>query len=159
MSEHPVGGVDYPRTVLEFQDWFATDVACLEFLERLRWPDGVRVSEVWRGRARVAHRGRSLDVPILRSADECDGGHSFRSVPVTDAVVVPRGLVHHLAEDRGFGAESAARARAAIVRDGLGVDAQVRRAMIVPGRKLLHGGVELDETYVGGVSRGSRGPR
>lgn len=32
-----------------------------------------------------------------------------------------------------------------------------RRAMIVPGRELLHGVVELDETYVGGVSRGNRG--
>ncbi|MEJ1087670.1 IS1595 family transposase [Microbacterium sp. Mu-80] len=32
-----------------------------------------------------------------------------------------------------------------------------RRAMVVPGRELLHGIVELDETYVGGVSRGHSG--
>jgi hypothetical protein len=29
--------------------------------------------------------------------------------------------------------------------------------MVVPGRELLHGVVELDETYVGGVSRGHSG--
>jgi hypothetical protein len=32
-----------------------------------------------------------------------------------------------------------------------------RRAMIVPGRDPLHGTVELDETYVGGISRGNPG--
>lgn len=36
----PSPGQDYPRTWNEFLDLFATEEACLAFLERLRWPDG-----------------------------------------------------------------------------------------------------------------------
>ena len=33
---------EYPRTVLEFRDWFADDAACRDYLARLRWPEGFR---------------------------------------------------------------------------------------------------------------------
>src|ERR1700692_3945357 len=36
----PVPGEDYPRNWNEFFDWFATEQACLAYLERLRWPQG-----------------------------------------------------------------------------------------------------------------------
>ena len=36
----PTPGQDYPRTWNEFLDWFATEEACLIFLEKLRWPHG-----------------------------------------------------------------------------------------------------------------------
>ena len=29
---------EYPRTVLEFRDWFADDEACRDYLAKLRWP-------------------------------------------------------------------------------------------------------------------------
>ena len=32
---HPVGGVDYPRTLQEFDEWFATEEGCAEYLRRL----------------------------------------------------------------------------------------------------------------------------
>jgi len=31
---------EYPRTVLEFRDWFADEAACRDYLVRLRWPEG-----------------------------------------------------------------------------------------------------------------------
>jgi len=34
------GGALYPRSLGEFQSWFATDADCLDYLEWLRWPDG-----------------------------------------------------------------------------------------------------------------------
>ena len=34
---------------------------------------------------------------------------------------------------------------------------KLRRAMVVPGREMLSGTVEVDETYVGGISRGMAG--
>ena len=40
VRSHPVGGVDYPRTFQELQAWFPDDQACLQYLARLRWPDG-----------------------------------------------------------------------------------------------------------------------
>ena len=31
---------EYPRTVVEFRDWFADEAACRDYLVRLRWPEG-----------------------------------------------------------------------------------------------------------------------
>ena len=31
---------DYPGSLAEFEERFATEAACLEYLARLRWPDG-----------------------------------------------------------------------------------------------------------------------
>ena len=39
---HPVGGVDYPRTLQEFDAWFATENDCATYIRRLRWPEGFR---------------------------------------------------------------------------------------------------------------------
>ena len=36
----PTAGVDYPKTFGQFQEWFSTDEACLDYLAGLRWPDG-----------------------------------------------------------------------------------------------------------------------
>jgi hypothetical protein len=36
----PVGGRDYPRTYPEFREWFPDEGCCVEYLERLRWPEG-----------------------------------------------------------------------------------------------------------------------
>ena len=36
----PRPGIDYPRTLMEFNEFFGDDDACWRFLERLRWPSG-----------------------------------------------------------------------------------------------------------------------
>ena len=36
----PIGGIDYPRTLQEFDEWFSTEKACVDYLKRLRWSDG-----------------------------------------------------------------------------------------------------------------------
>ena len=38
--DHPRAGMHYPRSVGEFQAWFSTEAACLDYLEWLRWPKG-----------------------------------------------------------------------------------------------------------------------
>ena len=35
-----MGRPDFPRTIIEFQDRFATDAACLDYLAASRWPEG-----------------------------------------------------------------------------------------------------------------------
>ena len=37
---------DYPRDLVEFEAWFATEEACRDYLFRLRWPDGFRCPPV-----------------------------------------------------------------------------------------------------------------
>lgn len=34
----PIAGQDYPKTWSQFMDWFHSEQACLDYLERLRWP-------------------------------------------------------------------------------------------------------------------------
>jgi hypothetical protein len=36
-----LAGVHYPRSIGEFRAWFSTDADCLDYLEWLRWPDGL----------------------------------------------------------------------------------------------------------------------
>jgi hypothetical protein len=31
---------DYPKTMLEFEKYFATEEACREYIYRIRWPEG-----------------------------------------------------------------------------------------------------------------------
>ena len=40
LPQMPRAGVDYSNTFGQFHDWFSTDEACLEYLAKLRWPDG-----------------------------------------------------------------------------------------------------------------------
>jgi len=37
----PIGGKDYPTTWVQFLDWFHSEQACLDYLEKLRWADGL----------------------------------------------------------------------------------------------------------------------
>lgn len=37
---YPRAGAQSPRSLGEFQAWFQTDAACLDYLEWLRWPTG-----------------------------------------------------------------------------------------------------------------------
>ena len=36
----PMGRPDFPRTIMDFQERFATEAACLEYLAASRWPEG-----------------------------------------------------------------------------------------------------------------------
>jgi len=36
----PVGGVDYPRNLVDLKTWFPDEEKCSGFLEKLRWPNG-----------------------------------------------------------------------------------------------------------------------
>ena len=50
--------MDYPRTYQELRSWFPDERTCLEYLARLRWPDGFVCPRVWVERF-LAH-GRGL---------------------------------------------------------------------------------------------------
>jgi hypothetical protein len=152
-----VGGVDYPRTVVEFQEWFVTDRACLDYLARLRWPDGfvcpkcATVDRAWRtadGLWMCSACGRQTSVTAGTIFDRTRS--SLRMwfsaawyITSQKTGVSAQGL------QRVLGLRSYETAWAWMHK--------FRRAMVVPGRDLLHGTVEVDETYVGGISRGKPG--
>jgi len=38
---HPVSSFDYPGTFPDFDKWFRSENACLEYIGKLRWPKGL----------------------------------------------------------------------------------------------------------------------
>jgi ribosomal protein L37AE/L43A len=48
---------NYPQTVLAFEDRFATEAACREYLAEIRWPEGFRCPRCERREAWTTKRG------------------------------------------------------------------------------------------------------
>ncbi|WP_374200345.1 transposase [Arthrobacter sp. M4] len=63
-------GVDYPKKFGQFQDWFSTDYACVEYLAGLRWPEGFVCPKCGSraGEVRPARRRPRLHDPHRRGA-------------------------------------------------------------------------------------------
>ena len=157
MVDHPEGGLDYPRTFQEFRVWFPTEDACVDFLEGLRWPDGF-VCPHCQGRVgwRVTQRRMWMCVSCQRKTSVTAGTIFHRShaplatwfAAIWFVTSTKNGLsALALQQQLGFGSYETAWAWLQ----------KLRRAMVRPDRDLLTGLVELDETFVGGMSVGRQG--
>ena len=151
------GGVDYPRTRLELDEFFPDDAACLEYVEGLRWPEGFvcvgcgGLGEVWR-----ASRGR-LVCPHCRRQTSVLAGTVFHR---TRSPLRLWFLAAWELTSQKYGANALGLQRVL----GLGSYKtawvwlhKLRRAMVRPDRDQLSGVVQVDESYVGGVEAGVRG--
>lgn len=147
--------IDYPKTVLEFRDRFATEAACREFIARVRWPDGPRClcgsTEVW-------HRSRGLFLCM-----KCRRDISVTAGTLFADTHQPLRLwfeaMWHVTSQK-YGASALGLQRVL----GLGSYhtawnwlQKLRRAMVRPGRDRLVGTIEVDEIFIGGVREGKRG--
>ena len=157
MAERLVGGVNYPQTILEFQEWFATDDACLKFLMGLRWPDGFVCP-------RCGVSGQAWRIAGgLWMCRACGRQTSVTAGTIFDRTRSPLRMWFHAAwyitsQKTGVSAQGLQRVLGLRSYETAWVWMhKFRRAMVVPGRGLLNGTVELDETYVGGISRGNAG--
>jgi transposase-like protein len=156
-GDHPVGGVDYPRTFQEFRDWFPTDDSCIDYLEQLRWPDGFVCPECdGRNGWRISKRRMWMCASCGRKTSVTAGTIFHRShTPLSTwfaavwFVTSTKNGTSALAlqQQLGFGSYETAWAWLH----------KLRRAMVRPDRDMLSGFVELDETFVGGVSVGKFG--
>jgi len=153
---HPVVGVDYPGTYQQMREWFGDERSCLEYLERLRWPGGFVCPRCDAERAWRTGRGLWMCAVCGRKTSVTAGTifHRTRTplstwfaaiwfVTSTKNGVSATGLQQNL----GFGSYETAWAWLH----------KLRRAMVRPDRELLGGVVEVDETFVGGVSDGRDG--
>ena len=153
----PIAGRDYPRTLREFNAWFVDEVACLDYLARLRWSgafacpvcDGQRFWRMSKGRNRRCAACRT-DVSVTAGTIFAD-----TRLPLATwfaAAWYATGTKHGvsaLSLQRVLGLGSYETAWALLHK--------LRRAMVRPGRDRLAGEVEADETYVGGVAPGKHG--
>ncbi len=153
---HPESGVDYPSTYQQLLAWFPDDEACLDYLARLRWPDGFScpacaVTAFWR-----TGKGLWMCQGCARKTSVTAGTvfHRTRTPLSTWFAAVwfitsqKNGLsAQGLQRVLGFGSYETAWAWMH----------KLRRAMVRPERDRLSGVVEVDETLVGGVGVGRQG--
>jgi hypothetical protein len=153
---HPVGGRDYPRTYQEFRAWFPDDVACREYLGRLRWPDGFCCPGCGCAGAWRTGRGLWMCTACGLKTSATAGTIFHRSHTPLSTWFAAIWFV--TSQKNGVSAQG--------LQDVLGFRSyetawawlhKLRRAMVRPERELLGGVVELDQSFLGGRSKGRQG--
>ena len=155
-KSHPIGGVDYPRTLQEFNEWFSNEAACVEYLQRLRWPEGFRCPNCGGNKAWLTGRG-------LFRCSSCQRQTSVIAGTLFEGTRKPlrtwfQAIWYIMSQKYGGNALGLKR----VVGFGSYQTAwtwlhKMRHAMVRSGRDRLSGKVEVDEMYVGGKEAGIRG--
>jgi len=142
--------------LLEFEQRFGTEEACIEYLSDVRWPEGFRCPrcghpEAWTRKGGVYRCAR------CRCETHVTAGTIFQDTKK------PLRLwfcaIWQLTSQK-YGAKALGRQRVL----GLGSYRiawtwlhKLRQAMVRPGRDRLSGTVQVDEIYIGGEKPGKRG--
>ncbi len=140
--------------MLEMEQWFGTEIACREYLTRLRWPDGF-VCPACKAKAGWLDRRHRWTCQDCRRQTTITTGTIFEGTHLPLRVWF-RAAWQITSQKSGASALGLQRVL------GLGSYEtawswlhKLRRAMVRPGRDRLSGTVEVDETFIGGVSAGT----
>jgi len=147
---------DYPFTTNEFEKRFSSEKACRDYLFQLRWPDGFQCPRCENNKAWLNNR-------LLYQCSKCNYQVSVIAGTIFQGTHKPMQIwfktIWWLTGQKN-GASALGLARM------LGIGSyptawamlhKLRRAMVTPGRDLLSGIIEADETYIGGKKPGKRG--
>lgn len=156
--EHPHAGMHYPRSLGEFQSWFGTDAACLDYLEWLRWPTGFVCPT-------CDHEGgwRLGDGRFMCGG--CGGRTSVTAGTIFERPRTPLTVWFAACWLFATGKDGIS---ALSLRRTLAIGSyqtvwamlhRLRSVLVRPGRDRLSGRVEVDETYIGGQAAGLSGGR
>lgn len=145
--------LDYPRTASEFNQRFAAEEACWRYVVAARWPSGFKCPRCNSEQATLIRRGL-FHCRTCRHQASAIAGTILQDThkPLRLWFQVMWWLVGQKSGASALGLNRV-----------LGVGSyktawtwlhKLRRAMVRPGRELLNGDVEVDETFVGGVEEG-----
>ena len=155
-ASHPVAGVDYPGTYQQLQAWFPDNASCVAYLAKLRWGQGFSCPRCGFDQSWETSAGQRMCRACGRKTSVTAGTIFHRShTPLSTWFAAIWFLTSQkngisaagLQRVLGFGSYETAWAWMH----------KLRRAMVRPDRDLLTGVVEVDETFVGGVSVGRPG--
>lgn len=146
----------YPRTFEEFLEWFSSEDDCVRYLEWVRWPHGFvcpkcSASQGWR-----TERG-------LWHCKQCGRQTSATAGTVFEDSRKPLRLWFHvmwllMAQKTGISAKNLCDTYGfGSYQTAWGWLQKLRSVMVRIGRERLAGGVEVDETYIGGTEVGVKG--
>ena len=148
---------NFPKTIFEFQQWFPTEEACLEFLIASRWPEGFVCP-------RCGH-GEYFWLPkrSLLQCKRCNYQASVTAGTVMHRSRQPLRVWFHAAylvttQTPGMSAVQFQRQMGmSSYKTAFTILHKLRSAMVRPGRSKLSGIAEVDETYIGGERPGPSG--
>jgi hypothetical protein len=154
-----MGRPDFPRSLAEFRENFATEEACRKYLVACRWPDGFRCTRCGHGAAYAVEARNLLQCRSCRYQVSVTAGtvmHRSRT-PLRDGFWAAYLVTTHTP---GFSALQLQRQLGlARYETSWTLLHKLRRAMVRPNRDKMAGTVEVDETYIGGVEAGRGGGR
>ena len=155
---HPISGLDYPGTFQEFDDWFSSEKSCLDYIAKLRWPKGFHCPSCGFKPEKPSLMGRGLFL-----CRKCKKQTSITAGTLFHRTHKPLRIWFFA---MWFVTSQKHGANALGLQKVLGLGSyntawtwlhKLRRAMVRPGRDLLTGSVEVDETYIGGLGAKVRG--
>jgi len=146
---------DFPKSIIEFQQWFPDEEACIKYLYESRWPDGFIChtcgdTEAYYITTRRAFKCKANGhQTYLTAGTVIHGSHTpltiwFWSAYLV-ATVTPGISSIQLERQLGIRHETA-----------FNILHKLRSAMVNPERTKIEGKVEVDETYVGGPTTGGK---
>jgi len=155
-SRQPTGGIDYPRNFNEFESFFENELKCREYITNIRWPEGYICpycqsdEKPWKtGRGyfhcRNCNRETSVTAGTLFERTKFPLKTWFLAIWF---VTSQKNGANALGLQRVLGFGSYQTAWTWLQK--------LRRAMVRPLRDRLHGNVEVDESFVGGISSGGK---
>ena len=149
---------DYPRTLLEFQHLFPDETACVQYLERIRWPEGFKCPSCYQD-------GDPWRLQVRPRVLECR--HCGHQVSLTAGTVMHRTRqslavwfwAEYLVTTQTPGMSALQFQRQLGIRryeTAYQMLHKLRAAMVRPERDRIGAvwPVEVDETYVGGATQG-----
>jgi transposase-like protein len=148
--------VDFPKTLMEFDERFGTEVACREYLMRLRWPGGFRCPKCGHDRG-WTNRRHDIQCAQCGRQTSLTAGTIFAGTRKPLRVWF-KAMWWVSTQKTGGSAKGLMRL--------LGLKSyqtawtwlqKLRRAMVRPGRDKLVGTVEADDTFIGAVEAGVAG--
>jgi len=143
----------------DFQRQFATEEACQEYLATCRWPDGFACPRGGERRAYRMKKHRRWQCAACRYQVSLTAGTILNNTK-TPLTVWFWATYLTVTDKRGISA--------LLLQRQLGLRRyeaawmllhKLRRAMVNAAREPLHGDVEIDDTWIGGVQAGLRGSR
>jgi transposase-like protein len=150
-------GIDgaFPRNLMEFLDRFATNDACLEYLRRVRWPEGFACPQCGSREGWTTARGTWFCGGCNRQTSPTAGTilHNSRT-PIRKWFVAVWLLC---TQKTGVSAKTLQRELKVGYKTAWLILQKLRQAMVRAERSRLTGTVEVDETYVGGGESGVGG--
>jgi transposase-like protein len=156
--DHPRAGIHYPKSVGEFQAWFASDADCLDYLEWLRWPDGFVCPTCGHEDGWRLGDGR-FKCPVCSTRSSVTAGTIFDRTRTPLTVWFTACWLFATGKD-GISALSLKRVlEIGSYQTAWAMLHRLRSVLVRPGRDLLSGTVQVDETYIGGVEPGLAGGR